>query len=53
MTSGDLHEFRVSAVFCYSGDLLCSTEILVAFKTELALSASPVNPWNANSVANL
>jgi hypothetical protein len=47
-----LDQFCVSSVYRHPGNLLFDAKILIAFTAELALTAGPVHPRNANTVAD-
>src|ERR1700722_14301784 len=53
MTRGGLHEFGVSAIDGYTGDLLFGTEDFIALAAELTFPTGPVNPGNANAVSDM
>src|SRR5579864_1133027 len=48
-----LHKFRIAAIHGDTGDLLPPAQVFVSFNAEFALPAAPVNPWHADTVADL
>ncbi len=53
MTRGSFDEFREAAVHGDAGDLLFDAEILIALAAELTFAAAPVQPGDADAIADL
>src|SRR5215831_5279398 len=53
VTGRRLHEFGVAAINSQARNLLPHTQILVSFSTEFAITATPVQPRDSNTITHL